>query len=67
MYKEIYFLLTLAERVNRIAKHLGDEAPCYWYQKDGKRYLVMYDGESTHDIPESINLDNLGILKERKG
>lgn len=52
-------LVTLAVQVNRIASLLGDECLCFWYKKDGKRYLSMFEGRSLHEIPDSFDLSEI--------
>lgn len=64
MNKEIYYLLTLAHNINRMANYLGDEPPCVWYSEGGKRFLSMFEGHSIHEIPPSVDLTE---LEERKG
>lgn len=56
---EIGHLVTLAVQVNRISKLLGEESLCYWYTKDGKRYLSMFEGRSTHEVPNSFDLSEI--------
>lgn len=62
---EIAHLLSVAEKVNRIAKMLGDDPLCYWYEKNGKRYLSMFEDRSIHEIPDSFDLTWL-IYKEKE-